>query len=259
MKHSITVLAFVLALAGAASAQSKGGKIPWKTDPHAAMKEAAKIGKPMMLYFTSEGCGPCAALERGAFSNDGVVKAAEDIVPILIDCNWGRNHRDISDRFGIRGYPTVVFTDPDGKEVSRLGARTPQAVTDQIADVVAKHSRYVPWHDSIEKGTKTAKAESKPILILFTDAKRAGDALQAAIEDKDLRELRAKFVLIRHEIEGEEDKCEACTAHEVAAPCAVIVDSDKGETLVRLEGRKTARDVKKALEGVLKTMETKKR
>jgi hypothetical protein len=41
-------------LASTASAQD-GGKIPWNKDPQAALKEAKKTGRPMMMFFTSEG------------------------------------------------------------------------------------------------------------------------------------------------------------------------------------------------------------
>ncbi len=47
----LTIAAVILA-AGPVRAQ---GEIPWKTDPKAAMEEAKKTGKPMMLYFTSQG------------------------------------------------------------------------------------------------------------------------------------------------------------------------------------------------------------
>ncbi len=48
-------LAGLFLLAGSASAQIKGGKVPWNYDPQAGMAEAKKKGLPMMLYFTSKG------------------------------------------------------------------------------------------------------------------------------------------------------------------------------------------------------------
>ena len=51
----LTASAAVLCAAGIASAQDKGGKVPWRHDPQAAIQEAGQKGLPMMLYFTSEG------------------------------------------------------------------------------------------------------------------------------------------------------------------------------------------------------------
>jgi hypothetical protein len=50
----------------------------------------------------------------------------------MVDCDWGRKNRDVSDKYGVRGYPTVLFTDPEGKVVERLGSRDAAAVLAQI-------------------------------------------------------------------------------------------------------------------------------
>ena len=54
-KRVVVSVALFLFAAGSAFAQSKGGKVPWKTDPQAAIAEAKARGMGMMLYFTSEG------------------------------------------------------------------------------------------------------------------------------------------------------------------------------------------------------------
>ena len=58
MRQILSSTAMLLVLASAASAQD-GGKLAWKgkdkEDPKVAMAEAKRQGKPMMLFFTSEG------------------------------------------------------------------------------------------------------------------------------------------------------------------------------------------------------------
>ena len=54
MTRTLLAVALVGAMSAAAVAQD-GGKIPWNHDPQAAMKEAKKSGKPMMMFFTSLG------------------------------------------------------------------------------------------------------------------------------------------------------------------------------------------------------------
>ena len=54
MFKTILSMTAVAVLAGTAAAQD-GGKIPWNHDPAAAMKEARRSGKPMMMFFTSLG------------------------------------------------------------------------------------------------------------------------------------------------------------------------------------------------------------
>jgi hypothetical protein len=57
MRSTTWAIAMILGLASGASAQD-GGKLSWKGktgDPKAAMADAAREGRPMMLFFTSEG------------------------------------------------------------------------------------------------------------------------------------------------------------------------------------------------------------
>jgi hypothetical protein len=57
MRSTTWAIAMVLGLASAASAQD-GGKLAWKGkngDPKGAMADAVREGRPMMLFFTSEG------------------------------------------------------------------------------------------------------------------------------------------------------------------------------------------------------------
>ena len=60
-------------------------------------------------------------------------------MPIFVDCDWGKKNKDLSTQYKIRGYPTVVFTDPEGKELERLGARNADSVLKQIEGVAQKY------------------------------------------------------------------------------------------------------------------------
>jgi hypothetical protein len=58
MRKNVWALSMLLGLATAAAAQD-GGKLDWKgkgkEEPKAAMADAKRHGKAMMLFFTSEG------------------------------------------------------------------------------------------------------------------------------------------------------------------------------------------------------------
>ena len=54
MVKTLLALAATALFASDALAQD-GGKIPWNKDPAAAMKAAKTSGKPMMMFFTSDG------------------------------------------------------------------------------------------------------------------------------------------------------------------------------------------------------------
>ncbi|HLF92198.1 MAG TPA: hypothetical protein VJB14_01955 [Planctomycetota bacterium] len=80
-------------------------------------------------------------MSAGAFSDDKVVEASKKLLPIFVDCDWGKKNNDVSTKYAVRGYPTVIFTDPDGKEIARLGKRDAASVASQIEDVAKKFEK----------------------------------------------------------------------------------------------------------------------
>lgn len=90
------------------------GDLPWEKDFATAARRAKAEGKPLMVMATATWCGPCKMLERDTLSDPWlreflspfvVVKAYED--------------REFNKTYDVTGYPTLVFTDPDGKEATR--------------------------------------------------------------------------------------------------------------------------------------------
>jgi thioredoxin-related protein len=62
-------------------------------------------------------------------------------MPIFVDCDWGKKNKETSDKYAVRGYPTVIFTDPDGKELEKLGRRDADSVLAQINKVAEKYPK----------------------------------------------------------------------------------------------------------------------
>jgi hypothetical protein len=90
------------------------------------------------------------------------------------------------------GYPTVIFLDPDGKEIAKLGDHAPASVAKQIDEVAAKYSRGPKWLPDAAAALAAGKSESKPVVLVFVDEKPKttqflqllGDPLLAADLDK---------------------------------------------------------------------------
>jgi len=40
------------------------------------------------------------------------MEASKKILCVFVDCDWGRKNNDLSTKFNVRGFPTVVFLDP---------------------------------------------------------------------------------------------------------------------------------------------------
>jgi protein disulfide-isomerase len=101
----------------------------WKTDYTAALAEAAKENKMVLLDFTgSDWCGWCIKLQKDTFSKPEFKKfAQESLVLVELDFPRGKTQSDelkkqneeLAETFGVQGFPTLVLLDPQGKEATR--------------------------------------------------------------------------------------------------------------------------------------------
>ena len=111
------VLLVALALVGMRVARRSSG-------PSAAY--AAGPGKPVILMFTADWCGPCQSLKAGVLSHPAVLDRLERMCRFrTVDLTvWKGPAAATAKHYGVRGVPTLMFVDADGREVSRYnGAR----------------------------------------------------------------------------------------------------------------------------------------
>ena len=103
----------------------------WETDFDKAQKRAAKEGKPMLVNFTgSDWCGWCIKLEGEVFSKKEFASWAEKNV-ILVKLDFPRKsnqsaaekkrNQELSKKYGVRGFPTILFIDGKGKAIGKSG------------------------------------------------------------------------------------------------------------------------------------------
>lgn len=101
----------------------------WSTDLDAAMKQAAKEDKAVLVEFTgSDWCPPCIMMRKKVFSKPAFVKkASEDYILVELDFPRGdqelsAKHQPIAEKYNIEGFPTVVLLNSEGKEFNRFYA-----------------------------------------------------------------------------------------------------------------------------------------
>jgi hypothetical protein len=178
-----------------------------------------------------------------------VIEASKKIVCVFVDCNWGKKNNDLSDKYKVEGYPTVVFCDPDGKQIAELESRDPNGVASQIESISKK---YKGVFDSFEKAAAAAKDEKKPVLYLFLKPNVAS-SLAAAVGDASLKEIVEKFAVAQSDlVKGNAD----AKAFSISDPSLLVVDPEgepgKAKVYAKLTGKKELKEVKKALEDALK-------
>ncbi len=115
---SLGLAAFLMA-----SLLMQGPGVAWTLYSDDALREAARQNRPVVIDFYAAWCAPCRELDEITFHEASVVnKAKESFVMIKVDVTQGGNpmHDKLLQQFAIKGVPTVVFLDREGKEIEDL-------------------------------------------------------------------------------------------------------------------------------------------
>ncbi len=108
---------------------------------------SSTMEKPVIIDFYADWCGPCIAMEKGTYPDPRVVSELRDFIAIKVDT---QKRIDIETRYGIAYYPTVVFLDPEGREVSRhIGYLGPEEMVEQIKQSRGKLPKGTPGFETL--------------------------------------------------------------------------------------------------------------
>jgi thioredoxin-related protein len=126
MKKTILTLCAVLALA-----QVKAAELDWQTDLPKAQAQAKTEKKLVMLDFTgSDWCGWCIKLNKEVFSQPAFAEyAKKNLVAVEVDfpnkkklsAAQKQANDALAKKYEIKGYPTIIVLNSDGKKVGELG------------------------------------------------------------------------------------------------------------------------------------------
>lgn len=108
-------------------ATAEHGKLPWFQGTfEELLAEAAKTKKLVFMDFWTDWCGWCKRLDKDTFSDPAVVAAMSDILCYSVDAESEKG-APLAQRYGARGYPYLVFAEPDGELCDRISGYLPPA------------------------------------------------------------------------------------------------------------------------------------
>lgn len=85
-----------------------------------AQVEAQKEGKQIFMDFYTSWCGPCKMMAKKYFTLETVGKKFnKKFICLKIDAEKGEGPT-LAKKYGVRAYPTLVFTDSSGKELKKV-------------------------------------------------------------------------------------------------------------------------------------------
>ena len=138
---------WVLAVVGILAAGVASAGELWTDNAQEAMAQAAKEKKDLLIDFTgSDWCGWCIKLDQEVFSQPAFQAEAPKRF-VLLKLDFPRNRQlpeetkkqnsEWRDKFAIKGYPTIVLADAEGKPYAKTGYRPggPKAYLKHLAEL----------------------------------------------------------------------------------------------------------------------------
>jgi len=96
--------------------------IAWDAYDETALRAALDTGRPVIIDFSAAWCIPCKEMEHVTFASGPVVERARAFATLKADLTDDKSPavRELKQRFGVLGVPTVLFLTPDGREIPEL-------------------------------------------------------------------------------------------------------------------------------------------
>ena len=165
----------------------------WTMDYDAAAKLAKEKDLPMLLNFTgSDWCHYCIEMDKNVFAKEAWKTFAEkEVVLVMLDFPRDKSKipEDVQKRnsqlqvmYGVRGYPTYIVLDSDGKSVlAKLGA-IPDGTPEKFIEQFKNGTKFSSARRAAYKKANPDKAEA--FQAAYDGIKKIEDEFKKWIETK---------------------------------------------------------------------------
>ncbi len=86
--------------------------MPWRLGPVLPMKEAAREGRAVLVYYWQPFNNDCRQMDRTVFRSKEVLAQMRGIIPVRLDATFNRKQ---GERLGLRTVPSFLVLGPGGE------------------------------------------------------------------------------------------------------------------------------------------------
>ena len=102
------------------STLSFAGEVAWVKNYDDALRQAAQQKKSVILDMSASWCGFCRKMTREVYPDQEFVDYSRSHVFVRLFADTDPQGEQLANRFGIRGFPTILVLNPQGKELGRV-------------------------------------------------------------------------------------------------------------------------------------------
>lgn len=104
-------------------------QVDWRASYNSAVVEARDSGKPLLVVFGADWCGPCQQMKAQVYSDMKVTDTIETgFVPVHVDMTSdGLADQELANRYSVQGYPTMLILDTNGDVISESLGSMPKS------------------------------------------------------------------------------------------------------------------------------------
>ncbi len=104
-----------------------------------AFAAANESGKPVYLYWGAVWCPPCHAISATIFKSPEFIERSKLFISVYLDGDT-ENAQAYGEKFGVRGYPTMIVFDSEGSELTRIPGGIDLQAYANILDLTLDHA-----------------------------------------------------------------------------------------------------------------------
>jgi len=133
LKFSLAAIAVTLvSFSGGSAFPAEPAAIGWRKDYGLAVRDSAKLKRPMFVQVSAPWCGYCKKMNEQTFADKQIIERMNrSFVPLKLDSDTDAK---LVKELGVESLPTTVIISADMKIVGRVaGFRTPVELATELA------------------------------------------------------------------------------------------------------------------------------